>query len=281
MNLDVIGFLKRIYWNLLGRWRRFRHPHSLSLSPQPALTVIARLLADRVRNVADPLVIVDGGAHDGVVARQFVAALGRAGVARPGVQVHAFEPNQDLHAQLRQSLRDVPGAAHVAALAAASGDVDLIVNRSPMTSSVLPRGALCERYFEELTRPQATRRVPAVALDDWFARSGLARVDLLKLDLQGYELEALRGAEELLRRGVACVYLEVHLTPGLYEGAAVFADIDAYLRGRGYRLHNLYNLCTHLPQGAIGSGDALYVFAGQANATATAGTVTAVRKEAA
>lgn len=57
---------------------------------------------------------------------------------------------------------------------------------------------------------------------------------------------------------MACIYLEVNYVP-FYEGSATFGEIDVYMRSMGYKLFNLYNTCTHLPEGHIGSGDALYV----------------------
>lgn len=197
------------------------------------------------------LIYVDGGAHDGQMARQFVQRF-------PGLEVHAFEPNEDLFPSLESTLADVPGSRHRLALGERTESLQFIVNQSPMTSSVLPRSELSRQYFDAATVPLETRRVQATTLDDWFAASDLPRVDILKLDLQGYEAHALRGASRLLEAGVACIFAEVHFAP-FYEGSALFADVDALLRARGYRLYNLYNLCTHMPGGHVGSADAIWI----------------------
>jgi FkbM family methyltransferase len=244
MNLTAI---KQYYWRMLATWNRWRNPESMSLSPHGWMDAIARNLPEGEGG----LVYVDGGAHDGQMARRFLKRF-------PGMQVHAFEPNADLFSRLEANLAGVPGGRHPLALSSRTQTLRMFINDSPMTSSVLPRNENCERYFDAATRVKEVRELSATSLDDWFDRSGLKRVDILKLDLQGYELEALRGAEGVLRRGVACVYIEINFVP-FYEGSATFGEIDAFMRGRGYKLFNLYNICTHLPGGDIGSGDALYV----------------------
>jgi hypothetical protein len=75
-----------------------------------------------------------------------------------------------------------------------------------------------------------------VATLDGLVASGAARPpDLLKLDVQGYELEVLKGADQALAtaRSVLC---EVSFRT-FYQGQALFAEILAHLQGRGFRLH--------------------------------------------
>lgn len=64
-------------------------------------------------------------------------------------------------------------------------------------------------------------------------------MELMKFDIQAAELTALRGAAETLSSTTRLVYAEVFFNP-LYEGGAMFGDIDAYLRQFGFRLYNLY-----------------------------------------
>ncbi len=59
----------------------------------------------------------------------------------------------------------------------------------------------------------------------------------LKIDVQGLELEVLRGAESLLDQ-VAAVESELSLTP-LYEQGATFVDVVDHLDTRGFHLVSL------------------------------------------
>ena len=65
----------------------------------------------------------------------------------------------------------------------------------------------------------------------------------MKVDVQGYELEALRGCEDLLHRFefaiVECSFLE------LYEGQALAHEIIQYLDAHGLVLRNVYNIAYH------------------------------------
>jgi hypothetical protein len=94
--------------------------------------------------------------------------------------------------------------------------------------------------------------VPMVRIDGVLNQE----VDILKLDLQGYELEALRGATNLLPR-IKTITTEVEFVP-LYDGQPLFGDIDCFLRQSGFRLLNLYELWTH-PDGQLTAGDAIYL----------------------
>lgn len=247
MSLDTF---KHNYWDMLRRWRRLTDPTDTVLNAHDMLDGVARHLPRK----ASCLVMVDGGAHDGRTARRFFDRFGR-------VVVYAFEPNGDLMPALERNLDGVPGSRYNTALAATSGFSQMFINRSPMTSSMLPRGEYAQRYFDDDTRTEQTRQVRTTTLDDWFEVAqdyGVDRVDILKLDLQGYELEALRGATKLLTHGVGCILTEVSFVP-IYEGSPVFGDVDALLRRFGYRLYNFYNLATKRCDGQLNGADALYI----------------------
>ena len=63
---------------------------------------------------------------------------------------------------------------------------------------------------------------------------------LLKLDVQGFELEVLRGCEELLEC-FAYVYAECSFVE-LYSGQALAHDVIGWLAGRGFVLGGVYNM---------------------------------------
>lgn len=239
--------IRQVYWSALAAWQRRWRPSQKVISPHPWMDAIKRIIpADQ-----EKVVYVDGGAHDGAMAKTFSQAFEQ-------LQVHAFEPNGDLFPALEANLADIPGTRNQAALGASSGQMSMYINQSPMTSSLLPRSDYAEKYFDEVTRIKETRTIPVTTLDEWYASAKPGRVDILKLDLQGYEVEALRGATQLLADGVRCVYAEVNFVP-LYDNSALFGDVDAIMRQNGYRLFNLYNLATKEQDWQLNGADALYV----------------------
>ncbi len=86
-------------------------------------------------------------------------------------------------------------------------------------------------------------QVELSTLDDWTAEWGVERVDALKLDTQGSELDILRGANTCLAN-VRHVEVEVMFNP-LFEGGPLFSEVDAFLRDRGYVLWRFRDLVSH------------------------------------
>ena len=80
---------------------------------------------------------------------------------------------------------------------------------------------------------QGSEQVRTLTIDDYAKQQRLDRIDFIKLDIEGAELEALKGAEETLRihrpRLAVCVY---HRKPDLVAIPAWLDDL-----GVGYRLH--------------------------------------------
>ena len=64
--------------------------------------------------------------------------------------------------------------------------------------------------------------------------------DYLKIDVQGAELDVLRGAERQLQT-ITVVHVEVEFVP-IYRGQPLFADIDQFLRAHGFLFHRFANI---------------------------------------
>ena len=100
--------------------------------------------------------------------------------------------------------------------------------------------------------------VPTLTLDQFCETHGLGAPQILKFDIQGYELEALRGADRMLKGdGPLLIYTEVLFAP-LYVNCVQFVELAAFLQQYGYSLYNLYSL-SHSPEGQLEYGDALFV----------------------
>jgi hypothetical protein len=74
---------------------------------------------------------------------------------------------------------------------------------------------------------------PALGLDQLHAAEGGGRVDVIKIDIEGMELAALRTAQELLAQRPV-LYLEISAEHLARHGATP-AEVEALLRDRGYR----------------------------------------------
>lgn len=190
--------------------------------------------------------IVDGGANRGDTVARLRALF-------PDATIHAFEAIEALARNIRARFEsDRALVVHAAALAAEGGVARFHRLAADVTSSLLTPSALKRRYHGARVDVAASDEVVTLALADVLDRP----IDVLKLDLQGSELAALRGLRERIA-DVRVVLTEVEFAP-LYDGQPLFGDVDAHLRGAGFRLFHLYDLWSH-PDGQLTSGDALYV----------------------
>jgi len=78
-------------------------------------------------------------------------------------------------------------------------------------------------------------RVTAVALDDWMAASGLTRLDLVKIDVEGSELRVLRGARETLERFRPTLIVECNPVALAQQDGVTWDAITATFEGLGYQ----------------------------------------------
>jgi len=236
----------------------------LPIAPGPWGRMVARDPYDDLAALVGrerPLV-VDGGANRGGTVAKLRARF-------PDASIHAFEPIPSLAEHLRGRFAGDRGVSvHSEALAARDGEIELAIRSSNATSSALEPSALARRYQGAGVATLERIRVKARRLDTAIPAEDGA-IDVLKLDVQGFELEALRGLGDRMA-DVRVVLAQVQLA-ALDDGDARFADVDAFLRGRGFRLFHLYDLWSQ-PDGQVTSGDALFInerfFAGGAEVPA-------------
>jgi Methyltransferase FkbM domain len=132
------------------------------------------------------------------------------------------------------------------------------VNGYDATNSLLPRPSAGRRYYPKHAGPKETIEVEVITLDEFVAGTDMSAIDILKLDIQGGELMALRGAMRLLEAGnVSLIYTEVMFIPH-YDGEPLFYEIWSFLEQFGYSLFDIYNTVT-ATNGQLRYGDALFV----------------------
>lgn len=210
----------------------------------------------------DPRCIFDVGAHVGQTARRFAQAFPRA-------EIYSFEPDSRSFAALLAntgSLRRVT-CVH-AAVGGRGGEATLFRNAYDQTNSLLPNDADAAQFvlFPDYVAPAGTEQVPLITLDAFRAERGIGAVDLLKMDVQGYELEVLRGAAETLQSAaVPLIYTEVWFVRS-YQSQPLFQDVYQFLYALDYRMVGIYEsgYLTHYYQ--VG-GNALFVHASRGRRT--------------
>ncbi|HEX2102098.1 MAG TPA: FkbM family methyltransferase [Solirubrobacteraceae bacterium] len=135
-------------------------------------------------------VVVDVGAHVGVHALGAARRLRALG----GGRVVAFEPTSDSAGAVRAAAARNGLAVEVveAALGEEQGIVELFAGA--------PYGAHDAGVRSQFGDGEPAGRAPVTTLDAWAAANGLDRLDVVKLDIEGAEILALRGARATLTR---------------------------------------------------------------------------------
>jgi FkbM family methyltransferase len=154
----------------------------------------------------------------------------------PGARIQAFEPALEAYEEsVRLYGGDPSIVIHPVGLASGSGTLDLnIMAGSPPSNSFLEPVREAWEAIGYATGPISHRRVPVMSLDEFAARSGVTTVYLLKVDVQGFELEVFKGANATLTR-TSYVFVESAIRR-LYVGAPNFAAVHDHLEERGFHL---------------------------------------------
>jgi FkbM family methyltransferase len=168
--------------------------------------------------------IFDVGANVGQTARRFRSSF-------PKAAIYCFEPVREMFEELQKSLA---GHSKVqvfqVAMGNTSGTGKIYLGDHPTTNSLIePENA---RGFEE---------VRIETIDSFCQARGIERIDLLKVDTEGFDLEVLKGAASMLSLGrVAFVLAEVGFHPG-DTAHVLFDHVRDFLMSHGFHVYGFYD----------------------------------------
>ena len=153
-------------------------------------------------------------------------------------------------AMTEQNIQNGNPNCYTAALDETEHDAEFNVTNFTVSSSLLELGTHKIYYPDIVVSKKITTRTQT--LPQFFERTGLDPVDynFWNLDIQGTELNVLRGAEDLLEH-VDIIYTEVN-TEEVYKGCGLVWEIDMYLNLKGFM-----RVATEMS--GANWGDALYV----------------------
>jgi len=194
--------------------------------------------------------IVDAGASDGHISRRLARLFPSAGV-------YGFEPHPMYRRGLEALAQSEPRfSPEFDALSDHEGRQVLHITASPGNTSLLAPNEQLEGISPEGHHIIESLEVSVTTLEAWAHRRGVESVDIMKFDIQGGELAALRGAGDLLNT-VRAIYSEIWFNMP-YEDGASWAEIDLLLRSFGLILHDIYKP-KYGPGGVLTWANALWV----------------------
>lgn len=182
------------------------------------------------RLVKPGMTVVDVGAHIG-----FYSLLAARHVG-PNGRVYAFEPNPEVYEIFIRNIEANEYQSIVSAIPKA------VSNREGKVRLYIPaeESAQSSLYAHE-TGVQSSIEVETLTLDKFFAGEGWPKVDLVKIDVEGAEVEVLEGMKEVVSRN-AELKLIVEFNPGCQlKSVGNVEKIFETLITLGFR--NFYALC--------------------------------------
>jgi FkbM family methyltransferase len=177
-------------------------------------------------------VAVDIGANSGAHTLPLAQAVGESG------RVLAYEPTASAYERL---LRNIELNPRLAARIVPRQVMLMDVTDRPLPTSLpsswplTPSDHAHPLHWGVATPTEGAR---VTTLDDSVAESGVARLDLIKLDVDGYEPEVLAGAKEVLQHFRPAVVLEIAPYLLVERGVSPFAPFTV-LENTGYRFATL------------------------------------------
>lgn len=156
----------------------------------------------------------------------------------PKGTIYSFEPEPQAFAHTYNLVKNIPNIHfYNLALGEKTGDVlemhvsDRFGGMWGSSSLFPPKEHL--NYHPDLTF-KSTTKVKVVNLDDFISDKQIDFIDLLELDLQGYEPNVIKSSPKTLRK-TKYLYTEVNLVE-LYEGIMLYPELRSLLENNGFEV---------------------------------------------
>jgi len=206
----------------------------------------------------DP-VIVEAGTYDGKDTAQLSALL-------PSARIFTFEPVPELFQKSSENLSPFPNIKIFnLALSNITGQATMYLSeKKSKPGQISQSSSLLEPADHLIYAPiiQFNRKiiVSTTTLDDWARHNNIKKIDLLKLDIQGNELDVMMASPDIFR-SVKAILTEVEFIEA-YKGQHQFEQINAWLEEQGFELDCLFINCKWLGSQDVHApwfGDALFI----------------------
>jgi FkbM family methyltransferase len=210
------------------------------LSRRLGMPEIPNALERLARCGFNPARIFDVGAFRGDFARLCLQIW-------PDAQIFCFEPLPSRVKQLTDLASRFPAVQVIAGLVGAAANDRVAIHEMETASSVL------EEHFEQ----GAAISFHPMRTIDQFVQAQSAPPDLLKLDVQGYELEVLKGAEQNLSN-MQVILAELNFLD-IHKGVPLIAEVITWLDQRDWVAYDVCGLTRRPLDQALWQADFLFV----------------------
>ena len=183
----------------------------------------------KIKNLLPPNpVIIDCGSHLGTDSIQFSKLI-------PSATIHSFEAAPIIFEKLKKNVRKYKNInCYPLALSNKNGQAEFFISSgdSDGSSSLLEPSEHLETHPTVFFNEKII--VDTITLDDWALKNNITSVDLLWLDMQGFEMQMLQASKNIINT-VKVIHAEVSLKE-TYKGVVPYMKFRFWLESIGFKI---------------------------------------------
>ena len=169
----------------------------------------------------------------------------------PDAKIYGFEPSKNCFESLKSNFESDTIRFYNLAVGSSCGQLEFNEYSWSALNSLLKRAYGSATIVE-------TYLVEVVTIDAFCKNNAVSHIHLLKTDTEGYELNVLKGASDMMKRNaIQFVYVEVFFNEN-YVGQSSFGDIYNFLLENGFELVRFYEVL-YTAEGLASKTDALFI----------------------
>ena len=209
------------------------------------------IILDTLKPKSRKFAFIDCGANTGVFSSLLIKKL------RIDYYAYLIEPNITLNEKIKESFKGLNGDYKIINLVcgAKKGKVEFNISNDNTVSSMLK----VEPTLKQISSAYQLNKVVQVnmdTLDNLFLN--VSKIDFLKIDAQGYDLEVLFGAKEILKKNKITSVLVEFGVALQYQKQFKLHQLLNFMDEMGYMLHSFCRL-VHTEKGHLYFGDTFFV----------------------
>lgn len=169
----------------------------------------------------------------------------------PDAKIYAFEPSKNCFESLKANFKANTVSLHNLAIGSSCSQLEFNEYSWSALNSLLKRAYGSAKILE-------TYLVKVATVDDFCKDNAIFYISLLKTDTEGYELNVLKGASEMMKQNrIQFVYVEIFFNEN-YVGQSSFGDIYNFLLENRFELVRFYDVL-YTSDGVASKTDALFI----------------------
>ena len=183
-----------------------------------------------INSSSSPSVIIDAGANTGSVTLELNYWF-------PTAIIYAFEPIKNTFNML---VKNTAGKPDIKPFQLGLGDKNENVKILLSSENTINSLKITESHQDIV----GTELITITRLDSFLQSHNLTHIDILKIDVEGFEFEVLQGCNTLTNGSIKYIYLEVG-----YEREPTkvhFSDVEQYMEKNGYVICGIYETRRHM-----------------------------------